>query len=71
MLTRAKAKSGRYAVVVRFTRSRHRYERQGLLVEPQAAAEARRDLEPCDADKLLWESTNESRNDEEAAPDRF
>lgn len=42
---RAKAKSRRYAVVVRFTRSRRRYERQGLLVEPQAAAEARRDVE--------------------------
>jgi hypothetical protein len=37
---RAKAKSSRYAVVVRFSRSRRRYERQGLLVEPQALAEA-------------------------------
>ncbi|HXQ66433.1 MAG TPA: hypothetical protein VN980_07675 [Alphaproteobacteria bacterium] len=42
---RAKAKSARYAVVVRFSRSRRRYERQGLLVEPQALAEARRALE--------------------------
>jgi hypothetical protein len=33
---RAKAKSARHAVVVRFSRSRGRYERQGLLVEPQA-----------------------------------
>ena len=37
---RAKAKSARHAVVVRFSRSRRRYERQGLLVEPQALAEA-------------------------------
>lgn len=33
---RAKAKSARHAVVVRFSKSRRRYERQGLLVEPQA-----------------------------------
>jgi hypothetical protein len=38
---RAKAKSSKYAVVVRFSRSRGRYERQGLLVEPQALADAR------------------------------
>ncbi|MFB9266887.1 hypothetical protein ACFFWD_27620 [Bradyrhizobium erythrophlei] len=36
---RAKAKSTRYAVVVRFSRTRRRYERQGLLVEPQALAD--------------------------------
>ncbi len=41
---RAKAKSPRHAVVVRFSRSRRRYERQGLLVEPQALAEAQRGL---------------------------
>ncbi|HXP97436.1 MAG TPA: hypothetical protein VN809_12040 [Telmatospirillum sp.] len=33
---RAKAKSPRNAVVVRFSKSRGRYERQGLLVEEQA-----------------------------------
>ena len=33
---RAKARSARYAVVVRFARSRGRYERQGLLVEGRA-----------------------------------
>ena len=38
---RAKAKSTRHAVVVRFSRTRRRYERQGLLVEPQALADAR------------------------------
>lgn len=42
---RAKAKSARYAVVVRFSRSRRRYERQGLLVEPQALADAEREIE--------------------------
>lgn len=41
---RAKAKSARHAVVVRFSRSRRRYERQGLLVEPQALADAQREL---------------------------
>ena len=38
---RAKASSVRYAVVVRFSRSRRRYERQGLLVELRAVADAR------------------------------
>jgi hypothetical protein len=42
---RAKAKSTRWAVVVRFSRSRRRYERQGLLVEPLALADAQRGLE--------------------------
>jgi hypothetical protein len=41
---RAKAKSTRYAVVVRFSRTRGRYERQGLLVEPQALADLQSDL---------------------------
>lgn len=41
---RAKAQSARHAVVVRFSRSRRRYERQGLLVEPQALAHAQREL---------------------------
>jgi len=38
---RAKAKSTRYAVVVRFSRTRRRYERQGLLVDQQALTDAR------------------------------
>jgi hypothetical protein len=42
---RAKARSERSAVVVRFSRSRGRYERQGLLVEPQALADVQRELE--------------------------
>ena len=37
---RAKANSARFAVVVRYSRSRDRYERRGLLVESQALAHA-------------------------------
>jgi hypothetical protein len=36
---RAKKASSTYAVVIRFSRSRERYERQGLLVEPHAIDE--------------------------------
>lgn len=44
-LTRlAKAKSQLHAVVVRFSRSRRRYERQGLLVELEALRDAEREL---------------------------
>jgi hypothetical protein len=32
-------------VVVRFSKTRRRYERQGLLVEPHALAEAQRGLD--------------------------
>jgi hypothetical protein len=42
---RAKAQSPRCAVVVRFSRSRRRYERQGLLVESPALAAAEREIE--------------------------
>jgi hypothetical protein len=41
---RVKARSAMSAVVVRFSRSRRRYERQGLLVEPEALAAAQREL---------------------------
>ena len=41
---RAKAGSARHAVVVRFSKTRGRYERQGLLVEPAALAQAQRDI---------------------------
>jgi hypothetical protein len=44
-LTRGvRARSARFAVVVRFSRTRHRYERQGLLVEPAAIADVQREL---------------------------
>jgi hypothetical protein len=42
---RVKARSTRFAVVVRFSRSRRRYERQGLLVEPEALSDVQRELE--------------------------
>lgn len=42
---RAKAGSAQHAVVVRFSRSRGRYERQGRLVEPQALADAEKSLD--------------------------
>jgi len=42
---RVKAKSARHAVVVRFSKSRRRYERQGLLVESRAFAEAQREVD--------------------------
>jgi hypothetical protein len=42
---RARAKSARFAVVVRFSRARDRYERQGLLVERQALADAQREVD--------------------------
>ena len=41
---RARTKSPRHAVVVRFSKTRRRYERQGLLVEPQALRQAQREL---------------------------
>jgi hypothetical protein len=42
---RAKANSARSAVVVRFSRGRGRYERQGLLVEPHILAAAQQQIE--------------------------
>jgi hypothetical protein len=42
---RAKARSARHAVIVRFSRTRKRYERQGLLVEDAALQEAQREVE--------------------------
>jgi hypothetical protein len=42
---RVKARSARHAVVVRFSKSRGRYERQGLLVESQVLALVQRELD--------------------------
>jgi hypothetical protein len=42
---RVKARSAKHAVVVRFSKSRRRYERQGLLVEPQVLADVERELD--------------------------
>jgi hypothetical protein len=41
---RAKAKSARHAVVVRFSKNRGRYERQGLLAERQALCAAQSEV---------------------------
>ena len=41
---RIKAKSARFAVVVRFSRARHRYERRGLLVEAATLSETLQEL---------------------------
>lgn len=46
---RAKSKSSRHAVVVRFSRTRGRYERQGLLVEPQALVDGHKNLQARDS----------------------
>jgi hypothetical protein len=42
---RVKARSAKHAVVVRFSKSRQCYERQGLLVEPRALMEAQREID--------------------------
>jgi hypothetical protein len=41
---RTKVKSARHAVAMRFGKNRRRYERQGLLIEPQALEAAEREL---------------------------
>jgi hypothetical protein len=41
---RVKARSPRHAVVVRFSKTRRRYERQGLLVEPQVLRDVLKSL---------------------------
>ena len=45
---RAKAKSSVHAVVVRFSRTRKRYERQGILVEAEALRSAEAELQGAD-----------------------
>ena len=56
-LTRRATKySGLWAVVVRFSRSRKRYERQGVLVEEEALEKAEQE---CLADADLWAARQE------------
>jgi hypothetical protein len=57
---RAKAASRLWAVVVRFSRARRRYERQGLLVEESA-------LEQAEADCLADEEARARRRERDAA----
>jgi hypothetical protein len=59
---RAKAHSGLSAVVVRFSRGRRRYERQGILVEEEALARAEREcLDDADARARRRERDEERR----------
>ncbi|HEY6969131.1 MAG TPA: DUF2293 domain-containing protein [Candidatus Angelobacter sp.] len=53
---RAKKHSKLWAVVVKFSRARRRYERQGLLVEEEALAEAEKE---CEADQAVREARRE------------
>jgi len=50
---RSKKYSSLSAVVVRFSRSRHRYERQGLLVESEALIRAEKECEGDAADRKI------------------
>ncbi len=65
---RAKKYSSLWAVVVRFSRARKRYERQGLLVDDEALGRAEVEcLEDAEARALRWEreAKRRSRLDEE------
>jgi hypothetical protein len=63
---RAKKASGLAAVVVRFSRARKRYERQGILVEPAALEEAERQcLDDEEARARRRERDRERRADED------
>jgi len=53
---RARKHSKLWAVVVRFSRARRRYERQGLLVEEEALAQAEKE---CEADQEVRETRRE------------
>jgi hypothetical protein len=53
---RAKKYSKLWAVVVKFSRARRRYERQGLLVEEEALAQAEKE---CEADQDVREARRE------------
>ena len=63
---RASKHSGLRAVVVQWSRTRKRYERQGILAEPAAIERAE---EECLADADLRERRNERRREREAVLD--
>jgi hypothetical protein len=64
---RAKRHSTLWAVVVRFSRARKRYERQGLLVEDAALARAEQEcLSDAEARRLARERAAERREDHDA-----
>ncbi len=63
---RARKHSGLSAVVVRFSRSRRRYERQGILAEPEAIERAEAE---CLADAPLRERRRERERERRARAD--
>lgn len=63
---RAKKHSKLWAVIVRFSRARRRYERQGLLVEEEALEQAQ---EECLADEALREARRERDAERRAQQD--
>ncbi len=63
---RAKKHSKLWAVIVRFSRARRRYERQGLLVEEEALEQAQ---EECLADEALREARRERDAERRAEQD--
>ena len=64
---RAKRASGLWAVVVRFSRARRRYERQGLLVEQEALEQAEAE---CLADQEARERRRERDSERRGKEDR-
>src|SRR5215467_3144278 len=65
---RAKKHSKLWAVVVKFSRARRRYERQGLLVEEEALAQAEKEcLADEDKREARREYDAERRSDQDAA----
>ena len=64
---RSKKYSAIYAVVLKWSKARKRYERQGLLVEEQAVEKAE---EECLADQVVRELRNRRRREKELLLDR-
>ncbi|HVY91692.1 MAG TPA: DUF2293 domain-containing protein [Bryobacteraceae bacterium] len=64
-LTRRAAKYGRTVVVVRFSRSRKRYERQGILAEPAALEKAEQECTEDAAERTAARARDAARRREE------
>ncbi|HEY6251713.1 MAG TPA: DUF2293 domain-containing protein, partial [Candidatus Angelobacter sp.] len=65
---RSKKYSKLWAVVVKFSRARGRYERQGLLVEEEALAQAEKD---CEADQEVREARREHDAERRSEQDKI
>lgn len=65
---RAKKHSKLWAVIVKFSRSRGRYERQGLLVEEEALAQAEKE---CEADQDVRDARREYDAERRAQQDEL